>query len=78
MAYQFSVDDVRFLSGNAGADALDRASALPLTEATLLTDLTTLRRSFGHRAAPVAETNSSGTARLGRPNSPGVSGLTLS
>jgi hypothetical protein len=56
VAYQFSVDDVRFLSGGAGADALDRASALPLTEATMLADLTTLRRSFGHRAAPVAET----------------------
>ena len=56
MAYQFTVDDVRFLSSPAGSAELAGADALPLTEATLLTDLTTLRKRLADRAAPVAET----------------------
>ena len=47
MAYQFSLDDVRFLSGPAGADALVAAGRLPLTDASLLADLTRLRRTVG-------------------------------
>ena len=56
MAYQFSVDDVRFLTSSTGFEALQSAAALPLTEATLLADLTTLRKQLRDRAAPVAET----------------------
>src|SRR6478609_11972181 len=61
MAYQFTLDDVRFLTSAAGAQALDRAAELPLTDASLLSDLTRLRRmlvgSAGPgRAAVVAET----------------------
>ena len=61
MAYQFTLDDVRFLSSAAGREALDLAAALPLTDASLLGDLTRLRRLLGSstgtgRAAVVAET----------------------
>jgi THUMP domain-like len=56
VAYQFSVDDVGFLSGSAGRDAVGLADRLPLTDATLLTDLTRLRRSLPVHAAAVAET----------------------
>ncbi len=56
MAYQFSLDDVRYLSGPDGADALVAAGRLPLTDSSLLADLTRLRRTLGSRAAAVAET----------------------
>jgi hypothetical protein len=56
VAYQFTLDDVRFLTSPAGAEGLADAESLPLTEATLLTDLTGLRRRLADRAAPVAET----------------------
>ena len=47
VAYQFTIDDVRFLSGPAGADALAAADALPLTDSSLLADLTRLRAAAG-------------------------------
>src|SRR6476659_8716352 len=62
MAYQFTLDDVRFLTSAAGAEALDLAGALPLTDASLLGDLTRLRRLISSssatsgRAGVVAET----------------------
>ena len=56
MAYPFTLDDVRFLTSPAGRDALDAAAGLRLTEATLLADLTKLRRTVGERSAAVAET----------------------
>jgi hypothetical protein len=61
MAYQFTLDDGRFLSSPAGAEALEQAAGFPLTDASLLTDLTRLRRLFPvsagpGRAAVVAET----------------------
>ena len=56
MAYQFTVADVRFLAGDAGAEALSAADSLELTDASLLRDLTGLRRQLGERAAVVAET----------------------
>ena len=56
MAYQFTLDDVRFLSGDAGAEALASADSLALTDGTLLRDLTRLRRHLGERAAVIAET----------------------
>jgi len=56
VAYQFTADDVRFLTSPAGFEALTGADTLPLTESTLLTDLTTLRKRLAVGAAPVAET----------------------
>jgi len=56
VAYPFSLDDARFLAGPAGPDAIAQAEQLPLTERSLLTDLTRLRRRVGDRAAAVAET----------------------
>ncbi len=56
MAYPFTVDDVRFLTSPAGRAALAIAADLPLTEVTLLADLTKLRRTVGERSAAVAET----------------------
>ena len=56
MAYQFTLDDARFLAGDAGAEAVASADSLALTDATLLGDLTQLRRRLGERAAVVAET----------------------
>ena len=56
MAYAFTLDDVRYLGAAAGSDALLAAAALPLTDATLLTDVSRLRRLLGSRAAAVAET----------------------
>ena len=54
--YVFGFDDLDFLTTAAGQDALASAAARPLTEASLLTDLTALRRIVGPRAAAVAET----------------------
>ena len=56
MAYPFTLGDVRFLTSPAGRDALAAAGDLPLTEASLLADLTKLRRTVGEQSAAVAET----------------------
>ncbi len=56
MAYQFTLDEVRFLTGEPGAEALSSADVLALTDTTLLSDLTRLRRRLGSRAGVVAET----------------------
>ena len=56
MAFSFSLDDVAYLSSPAGNDALAAAGVLALTDASLLADLTRLRRSLGDRAAAVVET----------------------
>lgn len=56
MAYDFSLDDVAFLTGPAGGRALTGAQDAPLTDATLVADLSRLRRDLGGWAAPVAET----------------------
>ncbi|WP_029135724.1 THUMP-like domain-containing protein [Nakamurella lactea] len=56
MAYQFSLADVGYLAGPAGADALNLAAALAVTDATLLADLTAARRFAGGHAAAVVET----------------------
>jgi hypothetical protein len=56
VAYQFTLDDVRFLSSPGGMEALEQAAALPLTDASLLSDLTRLRRTLAGRAGMVAET----------------------
>lgn len=56
MAYRFDLDDVRYLTGPAGADALAVAQALPLTEDSLLADLGRVRAVAGTRAGAVVET----------------------
>ena len=56
MAYRFDLDDVRYLGGLAGADALEVAAALPLTDASLLADLGRVRAVAGDRAGAVVET----------------------
>jgi hypothetical protein len=56
VAYQFSVEDVAFLTSEAGADLLRTASSLALTDETLLSDLTRLRTSARGHPAPAAET----------------------
>ena len=55
MAYPFSVADVRFLRSAAGDDALSVAAGLPLTDSTLIRDLTRLRARLGERAPAVVE-----------------------
>ena len=49
-------DDVRYLAGDIGRDALDVTGNRPLTDASLLADLTALRRQFGDRASVLAQT----------------------
>lgn len=56
MAYRFSLDDVRYLSSAAGVDTLAAVADLPLTDASLLADLTAARRVAGERAAAAVET----------------------
>ncbi len=56
MAYPFSRDDVGYLTGSAGAAALDRASELALTDDSLIADLTVLRKICDRHAAAVVET----------------------
>ena len=56
MAYPFSLIDVRYLRSAAGDDALADAAALPLTDSTVIRDLTRLRAALGERAGAVAET----------------------
>jgi hypothetical protein len=54
--YRFDRDDLRFLTSDAGTDALAAASSRELTDASLLSDLTALRKQCGARAAAVVET----------------------
>ncbi len=56
MAYQFTPDDVAFLISTTGDEALANAQNLPLDGASLIGDLTRLRRTAGQFASAVAET----------------------
>ncbi|MGW4489077.1 THUMP-like domain-containing protein [Amycolatopsis sp. NPDC004368] len=57
MAYGFSLDDVAFLRSDAGRAALAECAALPLTDASRITDVAAVRRAVGERfAAAVLET----------------------
>lgn len=59
MAYRFTVDDVAWLSGPAGEQALAVAADRPLTDASLLSDLGRIRSALGDhadRAGAVVET----------------------
>ncbi len=54
--YRFGHDDLDFLTSAAGFDALAAAVDRPLTDDSLLTDLTALRKTLGVHATGVAET----------------------
>ncbi|MCF8589982.1 THUMP-like domain-containing protein [Gordonia liuliyuniae] len=56
MAYEFDVDDVTFLTSQRGADALADAARLPLTDASLLKDVPTLRGRHAPHEAALVET----------------------
>ncbi|MCW4354598.1 class I SAM-dependent methyltransferase [Hoyosella sp. YIM 151337] len=56
MAYEFSLGDIAFLKSGEGADALDAASDLLLTERSLISEIDGLRRRWPQFAAAVAET----------------------
>jgi len=56
VAYGFSLNDVRYLSSAAGTGALAAATTLTLSDATLLTDVSTAKTFAGDRAAAVIET----------------------
>ncbi|MCF8612257.1 class I SAM-dependent methyltransferase [Gordonia sp. HY285] len=56
MAYEFDVDDVAFLTSQRGADALADAARLPLTDASLLKDVPTLRGRYAPHEAALVET----------------------
>ncbi|MGE0217138.1 MAG: class I SAM-dependent methyltransferase [Mycolicibacterium sp.] len=52
----FGLDDVRYLHSHAGADALGEVARLPLTDASVVSDIATARRRFGDRTAVLVET----------------------
>jgi hypothetical protein len=56
LAYSFTERDVGFLDSASGRDMLARASALPLTEASRLADVTAVRAFAGEWAPAVLET----------------------
>ncbi|PXY20722.1 class I SAM-dependent methyltransferase [Prauserella muralis] len=56
MPYAFSLDDVAFLRSEQGERATAACDALPLTDASRLTDVATARRVVGERYAAVLET----------------------
>ncbi|SDM97719.1 THUMP-like domain-containing protein [Allokutzneria albata] len=57
MGYAFTVEDVEFLRSPAGEEALRAAAELPLTPASRLGDVASVRRAAGERfAAAVLET----------------------
>jgi len=57
VAYRFDLDDVAFLRSARGAAALEAAARLPLTPASRLDDVATVRRAAGEEhAAAVLET----------------------
>ena len=55
-AQPFTAEDVRFLSSPEGAAELLRAADLPLSDATVLADLTRIRRTAGASAGVVVST----------------------
>ncbi|MGO9506979.1 MAG: class I SAM-dependent methyltransferase, partial [Mycobacterium sp.] len=56
MGLQFSTDDVRYLSSDAGAAALGAVAEFELTDATRIADTASVRARFGHRAPILVET----------------------
>jgi THUMP domain-containing protein len=53
---QFTVDDVAYLSGGEGRDALTELAGLTLTDASRVSDIASARSRFGDRAAVLIET----------------------
>ncbi|MGB9223128.1 MAG: class I SAM-dependent methyltransferase, partial [Mycobacterium sp.] len=53
---QFSTDDVRYLSSDAGAAALGAVAEFELTDATRIADTASVRARVGHRAPVLVET----------------------
>lgn len=56
MTVAFGVEDVDYLRGPAGVDALRETATLRLTGNTLVADIASARRRFGDRAAVLVET----------------------
>ncbi|MCA1842999.1 MAG: class I SAM-dependent methyltransferase [Actinobacteria bacterium] len=56
MSYEFSLDDVAFLSSSAGAEAITEVDRLALTSASYLADVRTARSLVGARSGAVLET----------------------
>jgi hypothetical protein len=52
----FTLDDVAYLGGGAGHQALDEVAGYALTDATRVADIASARRRFGDRAAVLIET----------------------
>ena len=52
----FRLDDVAYLRGDAGEQALREVAGYPLTDATLVADIASARGRFGDRAAVLVET----------------------
>ena len=75
-AQPFTAEDVRFLSSPEGAAELLRAADLPLSDATVLADLTRIRRTAGasRRGGGV---HCAAAATGGRQARPGGSGLVV-
>lgn len=53
---RFTVDDVAYLGGDDGRDALGVVAALPLSDASRIADVEAARRRFGDRAPVLIET----------------------
>jgi hypothetical protein len=56
VGFQFSCDDVAYLSGETGAQALRDVDGYPLTDATRISDIDAIRRQFGGRTPVLVET----------------------
>lgn len=56
MGYRFGVDDVAFLRSRHGAKALEMVSALPLTDRSMLADVTEARSRYAPHDAALIET----------------------
>ncbi|WP_278315274.1 class I SAM-dependent methyltransferase [Lolliginicoccus levis] len=56
MAYEFTREDVEFLRSPRGAEELALVDQMPLTEQTLVRDITSARERHGDRAAALIET----------------------
>ncbi|MBD8507529.1 class I SAM-dependent methyltransferase [Hoyosella sp. G463] len=56
MAYEFTLEDVEFLRSPRGTEELARVDHMPLTDQTLVRDITRAREQHGSRAGALIET----------------------
>ncbi|WP_149359048.1 THUMP-like domain-containing protein [Lolliginicoccus suaedae] len=56
MAYEFTLDDVEFLRSPRGTEELDLVDHMPLSDQTLVRDITAARERHGDRAGALIET----------------------